>query len=117
MTFYFLVFWAHAMNQKHFLTALLCCLFCAAFWQGYLTVVLAQSGRQLLTPDPQINRQIQGTDIAGIDFLGFKPEAKGLLVVPTLQPGWTWLAAKHVPYENRTISFFLHDGYLTPMPI
>lgn len=65
-----------------------------------------------LTPDTQINRQIQGKDIATIDFFGFKAEADELMIVPTLQPGWTWLAAKHVPYQDRTISFFLYDGYL-----
>ncbi len=97
------------MNREILFFTVLSCLLGASFCQGNAS---AQSEQQLLTPDPEINRQIRGKDIATIDFFGFKSDTRGLMILPILQPGWTWLAAKNVPYENRTISFFLHDGYL-----
>src|SRR5262245_20796958 len=100
------------MKKKNFFLSILLCPLYTFIWQSNDGIAFPQSQQQLLTPDPVLNRQIQGKEITTIDFLGIKADEKGLMIVPTLQPGWTWLAAKNVPYENRTFSFFMHDGYL-----
>jgi len=72
----------------------------------------AESEEQLITPDQEINRQIQGKDITSIAFFGFKPDRDGLKVLPVLKPGWTWLAAKNVRYRDKNVSFFWYNGYI-----
>ena len=45
-------------------------------------------------------------------LLGIEPTTTGLRVAPNLESGWTWAAARSVPYGGGTMSLFLHDGTL-----
>ncbi|MDZ7409044.1 MAG: glycoside hydrolase family 2 protein [candidate division KSB1 bacterium] len=100
------------MNKRSLHAVLFLTLLCALCWRNGQNLALAQSPPQLFTPSIEINRQLQGKDIAAVDFYGLVPDEKDFTIHPSLRPGWTWLSAKNVRHKDKTISFFLHNGDL-----
>lgn len=68
----------------------------------------------ILTPDPQVNREIAGKPISAIDLIRYEEdmEAKTLTIVPQLPPHWTWIAAKNLSFDGKPLLFFFRNGLL-----
>ena len=75
----------------------------------------AQPRGDYLTPDPVLNRRLRSGQADPVKVFGIRTTDEGLVIAPELRPGWTWLAAKNLPYRGRRLSFFLYDGriYMT----
>jgi len=81
------------------------------FWFIFLLSVMGFA-QQYFTPDAQINKQLQSDDLNVLSFFGVSKTADGLVINPSLKEGWTWLAAKDLPYNDEHLSFFFVDGWL-----
>jgi len=64
------------------------------------------------TPDIKVNESIRKGLIDFKDLFGIRQTPEGLIVNPTLQRNWKWMAAKDVSLDGKKMSFFLYDGWL-----
>ncbi|MFB0516724.1 MAG: glycoside hydrolase family 2 protein [Candidatus Neomarinimicrobiota bacterium] len=64
------------------------------------------------TPDMALNLELERGQVEPGEVFGVFTTDEGLVVSPQLKSGWTWMAAKDLPYGESTLSYFFYDGWL-----
>jgi beta-galactosidase len=59
-----------------------------------------------------LNAQLEQGQLDPVEVFGVSTTDEGLVVKPSLRPGWTWLAAKDLPAGESALSYFFYDGWL-----
>lgn len=74
--------------------------------------LLGQTKFEIFTPDPEINREIEGIPVNKIDYLVYDETGDMLTIDPVLPPEWAWFAGKGNTSSGERLEFFFRNGHL-----